>query len=98
MARASASPACQTGPTVWITQRAGRFPAVVATASPAGSPSGYRDARSARHSSRIAGPPLRWIAPSTPPPPSNDEFAALTIASTVCAVTSPSTSSIRTPP
>jgi hypothetical protein len=33
-----------------------------------------------RHSARIAGPPTRWIAPSTPPPPSNDEFAALTIA------------------
>ena len=24
-----------------------------------------------RHSSRIAGPPARWIAPSTPPPPSS---------------------------
>ena len=32
--------ASYTGPTVWITQRAGSSPAVVATASPAGSPSG----------------------------------------------------------
>jgi hypothetical protein len=40
------------------------------------------------------GPTLRWIAPSTPPPPSSDEFAALTIASTRSAVTSPVTSSI----
>src|SRR5262245_20213360 len=37
----------------------------------------------------MAGPPRRWIAPSTPPPPSRDEFAALTTASTRCAVMSP---------
>ena len=29
----------------------------------------------------LLGPPLRWIAPSTPPPPSKIELAALTIAS-----------------
>ena len=29
-----------------------------------------------------AGPPARWIAPSTPPPPANRLFAALTRAST----------------
>src|SRR6516165_8940163 len=37
----------------------------------------------------MAGPPRRWIAPSTPPPPSRDELAALTTASTRCAVMSP---------
>src|SRR5690348_7095043 len=79
-----------------MTQRAGRWPAVVATACPTGRPRPYRLARNARHSSRIAGPPLRWIAPSTPPPPSSDELAALTIASTRSAVMSPVTSSIRT--
>ena len=31
-----------------------------------------RSRRAARHSARIAGPPARWIAPSTPPPPSSD--------------------------
>src|SRR5437867_4482369 len=76
-----------------MTQRAGRFPAVVATACPVGSPRPYVDARSARHSARIAGPPRRWIAPSTPPPPSSDELAALTIASTCCSVISPWTRS-----
>src|SRR5437868_30273 len=35
-----------------------------------------------RHASTSWRPAARWIAPSTPPPPSNDEFAALTIAST----------------
>ena len=29
----------------------------------------------------IDGPPRRWIAPSTPPPPTSAAFAALTIAS-----------------
>jgi len=37
---------------------------------------------------------LRWIAPSTPPPPSRLEFAALTIASTVRVVMSSSTMTI----
>ena len=35
-----------------------------------------------RHASSIEGPPRRWIAPSTPPPPSNVAFAAFTMAST----------------
>src|SRR5690349_7913053 len=74
-----------------MTQRAGRLPAVVATACPAGRPPPYWPARNSRQAARIAGPPLRWIAPSTPPPPSSDELAALTIASTRCAVMSPST-------
>src|SRR5581483_6896649 len=82
----------------WITHRAGSSPALVATASPVGSPSGCRSARSRRHSSRIAGPPRRWIAPSTPPPPRSDEFAALPIASSACSVMSPWTASIRTGP
>ena len=41
------------------------------------------------HSSRMAGPPARWIAPSTPPPPISPELAALTIASTSSSVMSP---------
>src|SRR3954452_18069205 len=79
-----------------MTQRAGSRPAVVATASPVVRPFPYREARSFRHSARMSGPPLRWIAPSTPPPPSSDEFAALTMASTCSVVMSPVTSSIRT--
>src|SRR5687768_16270132 len=35
-----------------------------------------------RHSASSSGPAARWIAPSTPPPPSNDSLAALTMAST----------------
>ena len=40
-------------------------------------------------SSSTAGPPARWIAPSTPPPPRIARLAALTTASTSCAVMSP---------
>src|SRR5262244_100072 len=72
-----------------MTHRAPRPPADVATAWPVGRPSGYRDSRSSRHSARIVGPPRRWIAPSTPPPPSSDELAALTMASARSAVMSP---------
>src|SRR5215469_6136659 len=36
----------------------------------------------------MVGPPVRWIAPSTPPPPIRDELAALTIASVASAVIS----------
>src|SRR5687768_6796533 len=78
-----------TGPTVWMTHRAGRFPAVVATARPAGRPSGNRSARRRLLSSRMAGPPRRWMAPSTPLPPISEEFAAFTTASTSCSVMSP---------
>src|SRR5690606_20389233 len=77
------------GPTVWITHRAGRFPAVVATARPAGSPSGYWSMRMRRVSERIAGPPTRWMAASTPPPTRSSELAALTTASTRMVVMSP---------
>ncbi|MGC4002123.1 MAG: hypothetical protein QM811_02815 [Pirellulales bacterium] len=35
-----------------------------------------------RHASSNCEPAARWIAPSTPPPPNSEEFAALTIAST----------------
>src|SRR5262249_417159 len=40
------------------------------------------------HSARSSGPAARWIAPSTPPPPSSDSFAALTMASTSSVVMS----------
>jgi len=36
----------------------------------------------------LRGPAARWIAPSTPPPPSRLEFAALTMTSTASVVTS----------
>jgi len=79
-----------------MTNRARNSPAPVATASPTASPSTWVVRRRARHSSRSAGPAAAWIAPSTPLPPSSDGFAAFTIASTACAVMSPSTASIRT--
>src|ERR1043165_9937215 len=44
-------------------------------ASPVGQPP------SVRHSASNCGPAARWIAPSTPPPPSSEGLAALTIAS-----------------
>src|SRR3974377_1433456 len=37
----------------------------------------------------MAGPPARWIAPSTPPPPMSDELAAFTMASHASRVMSP---------
>jgi len=40
-------------------------------------------------------PARRWIAPSTPPPPSKLELAALTIASTARVVMSPSKIAMR---
>ena len=46
-------------------------------------------------SAMIAGPPARWMAPSTPPPPRRPLLAALTIASTAIRVMSPWTSRIR---
>ena len=73
------SPPRQTGPTACTTQRAASRPAVVALASPVSQPP------SRRHSASISVPPARWIAPSTPPPPRSDSFAAFTIASTCCA-------------
>src|SRR3712207_4154498 len=47
------------GPTVWMTLRAANRPAVLATASPVGNPSGNRVSRSRRHSARTSGPPRR---------------------------------------
>src|SRR5215211_1788808 len=82
-------PPRQTGPTAWMTHRDGSRPPVVAFASPVAHPPRRL------HSSRIAGPPARWIAPSTPPPPSSDSFAAFTIASTRCSVRSPTTNESR---
>ena len=86
-------PRCRFGPTVWITQRAGRSPAPVATASPTSRPSRCVVLRSRRHASSSRGPAAAWIAPSTPPPPSSAEFAALTMASTRSVVMSPRTAS-----
>src|SRR5207302_6305236 len=63
------------GPTAWKTYFAGSLPAVVATALPVGQPPILR------HSAMMVGPPARWMAPSTPPPPARAEFAALAIAS-----------------
>ena len=51
--------------------------------------------RGARQASSSSGPAARWIAPSTPPPPSSELFAALTMASVVSMVMSPSTTSKR---
>ncbi len=75
---------------MWITHRAGSSPAVVHPASPVASPFGNR----ATQSCSTAGPPARWIAPSTPPPPRIRLFAAFTTASTCCFVMSPRTALI----
>ena len=53
---------------------------------------------SVRHSARSFGPAARWIAPSTPPPPRSDVFAALTIASTASVVMSATVTSSRAGP
>jgi len=63
-------------PTRGMTCRAGSLYPLVILASPVLQPP------SKRHSWTRSGPAARWIAPSTPPPPSSEEFAALTIAST----------------
>ena len=46
--------------------------------------------------SASSGPAAAWIAPSTPPPPRSDSFAAVTTASATSSVMSPCTNSIRT--
>ena len=61
----------------------------VTLASPVGQPP------SARQASSSAGPAALWIAPSTPPPPSNELLAALTIASTRWRVMSPRSTKTR---
>lgn len=48
-----------------------------------------------RHSFNRPRPAALWIAPSTPPPPSSDLLAALTIASTARVVMSPRMRPIR---
>src|SRR6266403_2984182 len=68
-----------------MTKRAGSRPPRVSLASPVAQPP------SVRHSARISGPPARWMAPSTPPPPSSVVLAAFTIASTASFVMSPRT-------
>src|SRR5438445_9711640 len=73
-------------------QRAGHPNASVAFASPVGQPPSRRQA------ARSFGPALRWIAPSTPPPSSNDEFAALTMVLIDWVVMSPRSASIFTAP
>src|SRR5699024_3833795 len=82
----SASPACRFGPTVWMTHVASRSPAVVATAWPGGRPRTWVVCLTSRQASSSAGPAARWMAPSTPPPPSRDEFAGVAMASTESAV------------
>src|ERR1700759_3996280 len=69
------------------------LPAVVITASPTLQPPCL--SRIFIHSSRMALPPARCIAPSTPPPPNNDVLAAFTMASTCILVISPEINSIR---
>src|SRR5690606_12079540 len=76
-------------------QRAGNRCPPVIRASPVGQRTPGATSGSARHSASKPGPAARWIAPSTPPPPSSDGLAALTIASTASAVMSPSTTSTR---
>src|SRR5215475_1600851 len=46
----------------------------------------------------ISGPPARWTAPSTPPPPASELLAALTMASTSRVVMSALRSVIRPRP
>ena len=79
------SPSRKTGPTAWMTYRAGSRPAPVAFASPVAQPP------SRAHSSKISSPPARRIAPQTPAAATSASFAALTIASTRCSVRSPTT-------
>src|SRR3984957_4092027 len=65
-----------------MTCRAGRrYPRVI-LAEPVWQP------WSVRHSTSKSGPAARWIAPSTPPPPSRVLLAALTMASTASVVMS----------
>src|SRR3954467_8728423 len=69
-----------------MTNFAGNLPAPVMTAFPGGKLTILLTI--CWHFFRMLGPPARWIAPSTPPPPSREEFAALTMASVVSLVMS----------
>src|SRR5579883_2959099 len=79
------------GPTAWKTYFAFKRPAPVATALPVG------ERPILRHSSMMLGPPARWMAPSTPPPPASAELAALTMASASTLVMSPCSKASVTP-
>src|SRR5580692_5647549 len=68
-----------------------RWPRVILAAPVAQPPS-------ALHSSYSSGPAARWIAPSTPPPPSKLRLAALTMASTASVVMSATQISSRAAP
>src|SRR5690349_7114132 len=71
------------GPTAWMTFLHGSSYAFVILALPVAQP------RSVLHSLSRPGPAARWMAPSTPPPPRRELFAALTIAPTSSCVISP---------
>ena len=64
-------------------------------ASPVGRRTPDSTSGNARHSATSSGPAARWIAPSTPPPPSSVSLAALTSASMRNAVISVSITSMR---
>src|SRR5579864_211141 len=68
-----------------------RYPRVILAAPVAQPPS-------VRHSASSSGPAARWIAPSTPPPPSKVPLAALTMASTASVVMSATQISNRAAP
>src|SRR5213083_2143130 len=72
-------------------KRAGKLYPRVILASPGRQPPRIR------HSASNSGPAARWIAPSTPPPPSSDVLAALTMASTPSVVMSATMTSSRAP-
>src|SRR5450830_890189 len=72
-----------------MTNLAGSWPPGVMTASPVGRPEGKTVRLSSWHAERMVGPPARWMAPSTPPPPKREPFAAFTMASTFWRVISP---------
>src|ERR1039457_5093079 len=75
-----------------MTWRAARRPPPVITADPVGQPRWRSD------SSRIrSGPAARCIAPSTPPPPASEAFAALISASTFRVVMSARRSTMLPP-
>src|SRR6185312_8384286 len=74
-AASPAPPPRQTGPTAWMTYRAGSRKPGVRRASPVGQPPIAAQARAS------SGPAARWIARQTPPPGASASFAALTIAS-----------------
>ena len=84
-------PPRQTGPTAWITEARAQAAGAGTLASP-----GLAPPHPPALFDPVSGPAARWIAPSTPPPPSRLELAALTIASADASVVmSPRWSVIR---